>query len=347
MANPHRRPNRSIKRLFRKISKRLPEWHWAGRVTDRNVRRIGCDDELLYQAVVANVNQNGLSLCNMVHSHRLLNLMAQSVGQDFRHRTILEIGSSACPTLPLILLLSGAERVFSNNLLPLEQTVPEASVRLIGLLRSALHEPSRPLAELVIWEATDRGRVARLKPEVFEAWGELVAEALPLPSESVDVVFSLAVLEHVKQPDAVLARSYELLRPGGWCYHAIDLRDHRDFSRPVDFLTLTEEEYLQAAGGGNENRLRASQYLERFEKAGFELVSARWRDRPLPEPMYGRPDLVDLAEISLEEFYPRASLQDVEPWVTEAMRAGFAPPYCNLSLQDLSAICLLVIARKP
>ncbi len=346
MTHPPRRQDRSIKRLVRKISKRFPEWRRAGRVTDRNVRRIGCDDELLYQAVVANVNQNGLSLCNLVHAHRLLNLMAQSVGQDFRRRTILEIGASACPTLPLILLLSGAERVFSNNLLPVEQTVPEAAVRLIGLLRSALHEPSRPLAELVTWEATDRGRVARLKPEVFEAWGELVAEALPLPSESVDVVFSFAVLEHVKQPDAVLARSYALLRPGGWCYHAIDLRDHGDFSRPVDFLTLTEEEYLQATGG-NENRLRASQYLERFQKAGFEVVSARCRDRPLPEPMYGRGDLVDLAEISLEEFYPRTTLQDVEPWVTEAMRAGFAPPYCNLSLQDLSAICLLVIARKP
>ncbi|TKG69981.1 class I SAM-dependent methyltransferase [Prauserella endophytica] len=40
-------------------------------------------------------------------------------------------------------------------------------------------------------------------------------EGLPLPSSSVDVVFSHALLEHVPQPQAVLAECARVLRPGG------------------------------------------------------------------------------------------------------------------------------------
>jgi SAM-dependent methyltransferase len=60
------------------------------------------------------------------------------------------------------------------------------------------------------------------------------AEAIPLPSESQDVVFFESVLEHVDSPSISLAEIYRVLRPGGIVYlettnrHRVSLRGRND-----------------------------------------------------------------------------------------------------------------------
>ncbi|MDY7079022.1 MAG: methyltransferase domain-containing protein [Chloroflexota bacterium] len=67
------------------------------------------------------------------------------------------------------------------------------------------------------------------------------AEQLPF-----DFVYSVAVLEHLDQPDKSLAELHRVLEPNGLTVHEIDLRDHgsRD---PLRFLTLSEEQYVAGA----------------------------------------------------------------------------------------------------
>ena len=57
----------------------------------------------------------------------------------------------------------------------------------------------------------------------------------------------------------------------------IDLRDHRDFTRPLDFLCMTPDEYAEIA---TENRLRASDWQRLFDEAGFETLERRYTTVP-------------------------------------------------------------------
>ena len=62
-----------------------------------------------------------------------------------------------------------------------------------------------------------------------------------------------------------------------WSAHQIDWRDHRDSSRPLEYLTLRDDDFVRAAEAGNRrfengNRLRSVEFRAFFEEAGFEVI---------------------------------------------------------------------------
>jgi hypothetical protein len=113
----------------------------------------------------------------------------------------------------------------------------------------------------------------------------LDARATGLSAGSVDFVTSTSTLEHIPEDELVplLAECRRLLRPDGAVSSRIDLSDHfshfDDSVSPYNFLRYSEQKWsLVNSKLLHQNRLRRSDYVSAFERAGFEVVAERpWR----------------------------------------------------------------------
>ena len=115
-----------------------------------------------------------------------------------------------------------------------------------------------------------------------------VASLQTLPADSVDVVFSHAVLEHVRRRD-VPATFRELARvtaPGGVGSHTIDLADHLDDAlNNLRFSESIWESEWMAKSGFYTNRIRFAQMCDLMRAAGFVVdVTDTDRFARLPTP---------------------------------------------------------------
>jgi SAM-dependent methyltransferase len=149
------------------------------------------------------------------------------------------------------------------------------------------------------------------------------AEALAsLASGFFDAVVSAAVLEHTYDLPAACRELFRVTKPGGVHSHQYDHRDHRDFARPLEFLLMTEGEFLSIAKPAAYcfgNRWRPSEVIANFTAAGFGLVAAN-RDAPV-DPDY------------LADFVPRLRQSN--------------SPYRNTIPDDLGRIGMLYFLRRP
>ncbi|WP_139407426.1 hypothetical protein [Aeromonas veronii] len=139
-------------------------------------------------------------------------------------------------------------------------------------------------------------------------------------SETYDICYSCAVMEHVVDVESFVVKTYQLLSPGGFAFHWIDLRDHRDFSRPLDFLTIGKSEWREYYGHAGHflhgNQLRYSDYRKIFLKHGFRIFS---------EEKYMKNDREYIQEVS----------------------ADFADEYASLEWDDLEVAGVLFVLEKP
>ena len=106
--------------------------------------------------------------------------------------------------------------------------------------------------------------------------------------DSIHLAFSQAVLEHtlLDEFEETVRELHRVQAPGGIGSHQIDLRDH--LGNSLHSLRFSQEIWESPAfrsSGFYTNRLRASQILDTFRRAGYEIVSseaARWPALPLP-----------------------------------------------------------------
>lgn len=105
-----------------------------------------------------------------------------------------------------------------------------------------------------------------------------------LDNDSADLVYSYFSGEHWRSVDQVLAEIQRVLKPGGLCLHAIDLRDHYHFEGNwLQFLYYEPWlwEAMTSKRGKWSNRLLSPQWYGKFEKL-FEILSFEETRQPVP-----------------------------------------------------------------
>jgi SAM-dependent methyltransferase len=103
-----------------------------------------------------------------------------------------------------------------------------------------------------------------------------------LETASIDCITSTSVLEHIPPDDiqAILLECHRLLKSDGLMSFRIDYQDHYSyFDRSIsayNFLQYSDKKWkLFSPALQYQNRLRHRDYLELFQKAGFEIVEER------------------------------------------------------------------------
>ncbi|MDQ8728351.1 methyltransferase domain-containing protein [Bradyrhizobium sp. LHD-71] len=282
-------------------------------------QRITQDDELLLSAVAANAAANNTVFANFFRYYHGISHWIRRAGLS-TPKTVLEIGSGAVPYTALRFLLEGVERYVANEVMPIRERFPR---QLISDLRVCCNQVAPELDSR--WEKV-------LLPADEDTYVLRGLEIHPsIPFEDIratgpfEFITSTSVMEHVMKPEAVFERMAQLCAKGGFVYHSIDLRDHRDFSRPLDFLTMTEDEY---AVHPTENRLRASDFAALFERHGFEFVDGNWY-------MLTPGGLVWTKDPST-----------ATAGVTAEGRRSFAGRFGDMDLHDLSTLAVQWLYRK-
>lgn len=177
----------------------------------------------------------------------------ESIGTELRGKHILDVGSGRYARVALRMLKAGAKRVTLVDMYAVELTRPEHRSMLLQDCNNLGLDADDALARILVYSA------------------DITSMPAPTAEQAVDIVSTAAALEHARDPQAVLTKCWEWLKPGGLTSHFIDLRDH-SFQTPFEMLTFSDQvwkRWLDPQGGFSLNRWRVTDYVTAMQRIGF------------------------------------------------------------------------------
>lgn len=186
----------------------------------------------------------------------------------------------------------------------------------LGAARVVLQDPFAPERKMrnqAIPEAlrhTYLSRQGAPKDERLQVVREHLKPYAERAPESIDIIVSSSVLEHVDHVAGLAGACRRLTRPGGINIHFIDLRDHY-FKQPFEMLCYSEQTWRRWLNASNNlNRLRLPDYKnvfgQQFDDVSIEVTKYLRREfrqacpRIRPEFLTGMEDIDAAAIIRLE-----------------------------------------------
>src|SRR5262249_17670448 len=148
--------------------------------------------------------------------------------------TILEVGPGSDFGASLILGERCKKLILADRFIAAWQ--PGYHSELYREVQRRLGRPSRLLDAVV-----DAGSYEGIVDIVSEPAFALTS----IQSDTVDLVESNAVLEHVHPLREAIEEFYRVTRPGGYGAHQIDFRYHRNFDLPLEHLLFTAQQYAK------------------------------------------------------------------------------------------------------
>jgi SAM-dependent methyltransferase len=192
--------------------------------------------------------------------------------EALRGKRILEVGPGDNFGVALKFLAAGAAKVVCLDKFYSERNVDQQT-RIYKELRNRLSaEEARVFDQSIKLD----GEI-ELNPERLQyIYGHGVEEADQiLAPASFDFIVSRAVIHNVYDIERGFEAMDQVLAPGGYTLHKIDLSDENMFSsrgmHPLTFLTIPEPiYYLMASDSGKPNRKLIGDYRQQMLKRGYE-----------------------------------------------------------------------------
>ena len=249
--------------------------------------------------------------------HRYYNgIVEEYLGRDDKPR-VLEIGPGINLGTGLIFAMTGAGKYYGLDLYRDPDLLGAPQYESIVALLTRVAPAGVKTPADAIMKITE-GKVT-FQTEKIEYLYPRESHDIPLGDGSLDFVFSHSTLEHIVDPTMTLDTIFRVLRKSGVTAHHIDLRDHRDFSRPLEFLKDDASAWEKRRASAqahlyNMNRWRTSDYRTTLERKGFRILKIQ------PTGTHA---------------------------VSEEFRRSLHPDFQKYSLEDLSVSSVLIIAKKP
>jgi SAM-dependent methyltransferase len=210
----------------------------------------------------------------------------REAGFSAKDKVILEIGPGFSVGVLFLAGLSGAAKVCAVDAFPHDKGSDNDYIAsMYGHMlkdRSFLIGDARYLDKDAFTDTfarfvrKDANSGFEYRQEKLEFHFPFSVEHLPFADDSFDCVYSFATFEHFRDPEAAAAELHRITKPGGINFHSVDLRDHRNFEEPLEFLSMTEDRWQeqgrQSNGYSFTNRLRSPEITKCFVNHGFNQL---------------------------------------------------------------------------
>lgn len=205
---------------------------------------------------------------------------------------LMEIGTGWHPVFPLCFVLAKARSIATFDIVCLLgktetfRLLDSLDMHVAKIAELAEEKPATVHAMLMEW-CRSRNLAELLSKSHIEYLAPADGRATGLEPNSIDLVYSNSVLEHVQREviSGLMEESFRVLKPGGLVMHNVGCNDHyASFDKSisfVNFLKYSEREWrLWNNPIQYQNRLRAPEFLELAIQAGFEIISKKTNVRP-------------------------------------------------------------------
>ncbi|MCH7965305.1 MAG: methyltransferase domain-containing protein [Bacteroidetes bacterium] len=213
--------------------------------------------------------------------------------QSVQNASVVEIGTGWQPIYSLLLYLLGAQIIYSyDHLRHVRFGLTTMIIQCIGKSLDEISEiTSVPKSILVkrlkvIKDCSSLEELFSKANIIYIAPGD--ASKTDLENETIDIVFSYNVLEHISKEIIynLILESKRILKESGIAIHIIGLYDHyATFDKKitkVNFLKFSEFwwTFFVLNTISYHNRLREKQFLKIFEQHGAKIISVENRIDP-------------------------------------------------------------------
>lgn len=205
--------------------------------------------------------------------------------KDLQHSIVFELGTGWRPVVPVGFYLAGSQKIISVDIASFVnsknicKTLEFYSIEDALKHRIAFLDEKRFQSIKVLQRNCSGMSVDELFAELNIDYRIEDACKTGLANNSVDIIISNNVFEHISSDilHNILQEFRRIIKPAGIMSHYVDIRDHyAQFDKTItDYNYLKYNDRLWNALGNNklhyQNRLRASEYQQLHQSAGFEI----------------------------------------------------------------------------